>query len=158
MPHFRFEQPVQQLDKQKGGYYYLKVDASYVNQYEKKRATRLICTIDGKVSYACGLNHYGDGNYFIILATRNFKKLGKNTGDLVSFEISEDPNPLGVEIPEVLQVLLDQDSQAKATYDSMTDGRKRTLIYTIKPVKDIDRQVQKILSFLEEHRMKKRSS
>ncbi|GAB5527336.1 MAG: hypothetical protein Roseis2KO_52080 [Roseivirga sp.] len=158
MPHFQFEQPVHQLEKRKGGYYYLKIDASTVNQYEKKRATRLICTIDDKVSYSCGLNHYGDGNYFIILSTKNFKKLGKQLGDMVSFEIYEDPNPLGVEVPEVLQVLLDQDPEAKTTFESMTDGRKRSLIYTIKPVKDIDKQVQKILTFLEEYRMKIRSS
>ncbi len=158
MPHFQFEQHIHQLEKRKGGYYYLKIDASIVNQYEKKRATRLVCTIDEKVSYSCGLNHYGDGNYFIILATKNFKKLGKKAGDLVSFEIYEDPNPLGVEVPEVLQVLLDQDSEAKTTYEAMTDGKKRSLIYTIKPVKDIDKQVQKILTFLEEHRMKTKVS
>ena len=61
MPHFTFEQPIKQLEKRKGGYYYLTITADIVGKYEKKRATRLQCIIDQKVSFSCGLNHLGDG-------------------------------------------------------------------------------------------------
>ncbi|WP_346759138.1 YdeI/OmpD-associated family protein [Agaribacillus aureus] len=132
----------------------MKIDAATVNKFEKKRKTRLKCVIDNKISYSCGLNHFGDGNFFIIVATRQLKSLGKTLGDPVSFEIFEDPNPLGVEEPEVLLVLLDQDIDAKKVYDQLTDGKKRSLIYTIRGVKDIDKQVQKILTFLNQERIK----
>ena len=150
MPHFALEQPIRQLEKRKGGYYYLKIDKGLVDQYEKKRAVRLKCSIDNKVTFSCGLNHLGDGNYFIIVAARNFKLLEKQPGDLVAFQIFEDPNPLGVAIPEVLEVLLEQDEEAKNLYNQLTDGKKRSLIHSINRVKDIDKQVQKILIFLNE--------
>ena len=156
MSHFRFEQPLEKLEPRKGGYYYLLIDSGIVNQFEKKQSVRLKCVIDGKVSLSCGLNHYGDGNFFIIVASRHVKTLGKELGDLVSFEIYEDPNPLGVEMPEVLQVLIDQDDQVKEIFDSLTDGKKRTLIHFIAKVKDVDKQVQKALAFLEEERLKLR--
>ena len=156
MPRFTFEQPLRQLEKNKGGYYYLQIDADIVDKYEKKRATRLKCVIDQKVTLSCGLNHLGDGNYFIIVATRHVKSLGKEHNDMVTFEIFEDPNPLGVAVPEVLQVLIDQDPGLKKIYDSFTDGKKRTLIYSIKGVKDIDKQVQKALAFFNEQNRKSR--
>ena len=134
MPHFTFEQPIKQLEKRKGGYYYLTITADIVGKYEKKQATRLQCIIDQKVSFSCGLNHLGDGNYFIV-ATRHVKSLSKQENDVVTFEISEDPNPLGVELPEVLQVLINQYPDAKKIHDSFTDGKKRSLIYSIKVIK-----------------------
>ncbi len=150
MPHLNFEQTIGQLEKRKGGYFYLEISAEEVAKFEKGKATRLVCTIDQKVSYSCGLNHLGDGNFFIIVATRYMQQLKKQMGDQVSFEIVEDPNPLGVKIPEALAVLLEQDEAAKAVFEKITDGKKRSLIYSIQKVKDIDKQVQKSLDFLEE--------
>lgn len=74
----------------------------------------------------------------------------KQIGDVVAFEIMEDPNPLGVKIPESLAVLLEQDEAAKVVFEEITDGKKRSLIYSIQKIKDIDKQVQKSLDFLEE--------
>ncbi|MEO1050922.1 MAG: YdeI/OmpD-associated family protein [Bacteroidota bacterium] len=152
MPRFTFDQRLQQLEKRKGGYHYLTVDAEIVEQFEKKKQTRLVCDIDGKVSYSCGLNHLGDGNFFIIVGAKYIKKLQKRPGDMVSFDIYEDPNPLGVEIPEVLQVLIEQDEEVKQAFEGYTDGKKRSLVYTIARVKDIDLQVQKVLKFVRENK------
>ena len=153
MKTFKFKQTVQKLSPNKGAYYYLKVPAEIVDQFEKKRATRLLCNIEDKVSYSCGLNHF-DGNFYIILAGRYVKQLKKQVGDDIEFEICEHPNPLGVEVPEVLEVFLSQDSGAKAIYDTFTDGKKRTLIFSISRVKNIDLQIQKITDFLLQEKIK----
>ena len=145
---FSFQQAIKKLEARKGGYFYLTIPAEVVNQYERKRATRLICTIDDKVAYSCGLNHLGNGDFFIIVSTARFKKLKKELGDTVTFTIHPDPNPLGVEVPEVLQVYLAQEPTAKTTYDQLTDGKKRSLIFTIQKVKNVDLQVEKIRAFL----------
>jgi len=63
-------------------------------------------------------------------------------------------NARGEEILEVLSVLLEQDEDAKATFDKLTDGKKRSLVYTIQRVKDIDRKVEMILEFLHKEREK----
>lgn len=130
----------------------MKIRAETVNRFGKKGATRLKCTLDRKLSYSCGLNHLGDGNFYIIVATRYVKLLGKRSGDVVMFEITEDQSPLGVEIPGVLEALLEQDEDAKRIFGAMTDGKKRSLIYLIKRIKDIDKQIQKALTFLNEQK------
>lgn len=144
-----FEQEIKQLEPRKGGYYYLTVDAAIVETLPRKKATRLVCVLDDKVALACGLNHLGNGHFFIIVAGKHLKVLGKQKGDVVKFSIAEDPNPLGVAMPEVLAALLEQDEDLKARFDSWTDGRKRTLIHAIKNIKDIDRQVQQAIRLIQ---------
>jgi hypothetical protein len=148
MKYFEDEQPIGQLEKIKGGYYYLKIEAEIINQFEKKRHTRMICHLDKKISFRCGLNHLGDGNFFIIVSGKNLEQLNKKQGDTIHFNIEEDPDQLGVEVPEVLTVFLEQDKAMKMIYDKITDGKKRSLIYSILKTKNIDKQVNEISAFL----------
>ncbi len=87
------------------------------------------------------------------------KTLGIEVGKKVDVEIREDPNPLGVEIPEVLFVLLEQDEKIKAIFNKITDGKKRSLIYQIKAIKNINRQVEIAQQFLylEEQKLLKKA-
>ena len=147
-------QKIKQLEKRKGGYFYLELNADVVNQFENKKATRIICTLDNALSYRCGLNHLGDGNFFIIIATKYIEKLGKNLGDPVNYRIDKDPDQLGVDVPEVLEVFLAQDSDLKSIYEALTDGKKRSLIYSLKKTKNIDSQVQSIIEFLNKEKLK----
>ncbi|MEM6765053.1 MAG: YdeI/OmpD-associated family protein [Bacteroidota bacterium] len=149
MSNHQFTQPIRQLEKRRGGYFYLVVEAATVDQLPRKKATRLVCILEQTYSFSCGLNHLGDGNFFLIIAKKYLDKLGKELGDPISFEIKEDPNPLGVEIPEALQALLEQDTDAKEIFEKITDGKKRSLIYSINKLKDIDKQIQKSIQFLE---------
>ncbi len=148
MKTFQGKQTIKQLEKRKGGYYYLKLDSEIINQFSKKRATRIICTIDANVSYRCGLNHLGDGNFYVIVAGKYLEKLNKELGEEVDYRIDEDPDQLGVDMPEVLNVFLAQDSDSKAIFDKLTDGKKRSLIYSFVKLKDIDKQVKIINDFL----------
>ena len=148
MSSYESEQAIGQLEKIKGGYYYLRIEAEIIDQFERKRHTRLVCHLDNKINFQCGLNHLGDGNFFIIVAGKYLEQLGKQLGSVVRFKIEEDPNPLGVEVPEVLTVLLDQDENLKAVYYKITDGKKRALIFSILKVKDINKQVESITDFL----------
>ena len=59
-------------------------------------------------------------------------------------------------MPEVLEALIAQDPMIKEAWDQFTDGRKRTLIYTIQRVKDFDKQVKAIIDFVEEEERKRR--
>jgi hypothetical protein len=150
MKNYKGQQAIGQLEKRKGGYFYLQIPATIVNQFKNKRQTRFICVLDKKISFQCGLNHLGDGNFFIIISTKNLKATGKLPGETISFEIKEDPNPLGVEIPEVLQVLLEQDEQMKTLFDGLTMGKKRSIIHAISKIKDIDKQVGNAMKLLKE--------
>lgn len=148
MKRYQDEQVIGQLEKRKGGYFYLKVDAAIINQFKNKRHTRFLCTLDNRLTFQCGLNHLGDGNFFIILSGKNLNTIGKTLGDSIFFELNEDPNPLGVDIPEVLEVVLEQDEELRAIFDSLTLGKKRNVIHSINRIKDIDKQIQKTISII----------
>lgn len=147
-------QTIKQLEKRKGGCFYLKLDSEIINQFSNKRATRMICTIDKKVSYRCGLNHLGDGNFYVIVSGKYLEELDKELGEQVDYRIDEDPDQLGVEMPEILTVFLDQDLEAKAVFEKLTDGKKRSLIYSFVKIKDIDKQIKIIIEFLKKERQK----
>lgn len=148
MEQYESEQIIGQLEKRKGGYFFLKIDADIVNQFKNKRQTRFICTLDKSLTFQCGLNHLGDGNFFIILSTKNLQTINKKLGDKIQFALSEDPNPLGVAVPEVLEAILEQDENIKAIFDGLTLGKKRNVIHQINKIKDIDKQVQKTIKLI----------
>lgn len=148
MKSFKDEQVIGQLEKRKGGYFYLTISADIVNQFKNKRLTRFLCTLDKKLTFQCGLNHLGDGNFFIILSTKNLKQIDKQFGDRVYFELKEDPNPLGVDMPEVLEAVLEQDRDLKVIFDGLTLGKKRNVIHSINKIKSIDLQIQKTIQII----------
>jgi len=146
---YKSSQYIRKLEPKRGGYYFLWLEAAIVEQFSKGKKTRLICKLDDTISYSCGLNHSGDGNFFIIVATRLMKKLKKVEGDLIHFVITEDPNPLGIEVPEVLLVVLEENPDLKKKYEEFTDGKKRSLIHSFNRIKNIDRQIAIIFDFME---------
>ena len=148
MKVYTSSQIIEQLEKRKGSYFFLKIDAETVNQFRNKRQTRFLCTLDGILTFQCGLNHLGDGNFFIILSTKNLQTIGKSADEKISFELKEDPNPLGVEIPEVLAVVLEDDESLKQIFENLTPGKKRNLIHSINRIKDVDRQIRKTIKLI----------
>ena len=150
MKLYKSEQIIGQLEKRKGGYFFLKIDAEIINQFEKKRQTRFLCTLENSLTFQCGLNHLGDGNFFIILSAKNLQSVNKSLGENIHYELNEDPNPLGVEMPEVLEAVLEQDETLKLTFESLTLGKKRNIIHQINKIKDIDLQIQKTTKLIKE--------
>lgn len=155
MKEFKDQQEIYQFEKKRGGYCYLKIDASTIEQFEKKSKTRLICAID-KFEFQCGVNHYGDGSFYIILSKKNLKNIRKKPGDEVEFVLREDPNPLGVEMPETLEVLLEQDPELSKLFEKFTPGKKRSVIHEISRIKDIDRQIARSIDLIKNPRPQRR--
>lgn len=150
MTVYKNEQIIGQLEKRKGGYYFLKIEAQIINQFQNKRHTRFLCTLEKSLTFQCGLNHLGDGNYFIILSGKNLETVQKKLGNKICYELNEDPNPLGVEMPEVLGAILEQDEEVNAVFESLTPGKKRNAIHQINKIKDIDRQIQKTIILIKD--------
>ncbi len=150
MKTYKSQQSIGQLEKRKGGYFFLKIEADIINQFQNKRHTRFLCTLEDQLTFPCGLNHLGDGNFFIILSRDNLVRVQKKLGDIIHVELNEDPNPLGVDMPEVLEAVIEQDEQLKAIFESLTLGKKRNIIHQIIRIKDIDKQIQKSINLIKE--------
>lgn len=151
---YRFDTYLKMLDPIRGGYRCVIFEKSVVDSFPQGRKTRVILNIDDVLELQCGLQGYGDGRYFSMIGKSRLNGYTLEQGQAISVIVYEDPNPLGVEIPEVLEVLLEQDDIAKRVWTKLTDGRKRTLCHTLYRIKNIDKQVDKSLGFLEEEREK----
>ena len=137
-----------QLEARRGGYLFLQVPAEEVARLPQGKKTRVIAHLPGGEDLRCGLNHMGDGHFFVIVGKKVAEALGLSLGSEVQFTITPDPDPLGAPIPEAIQVYLDQDSEAKAAWDALTDGKKRNIIFTAGRVKNQDLQVRKTRDIL----------
>ncbi|MEL6538885.1 MAG: YdeI/OmpD-associated family protein [Bacteroidota bacterium] len=150
MTAFTFTQRIEQLPARQGAYFFLRLTPDTVNQWEQKKKTRIILTLEDTTQIRCGLNHIGDGDFFLILSGKILKSHAVALGDEITFRVEPDPNPLGVDIPEVLEAYLAQVETGKAIFESVTDGKKRNLIHTINRIKNIDKQVETIEKMLAE--------
>ncbi|MGR3810996.1 YdeI/OmpD-associated family protein [Jiulongibacter sp. NS-SX5] len=151
MIYLEQNQRIGQLEKRKGGYFYLKIESELVETFDKGRRTRLIYQIDDCEPVRCGLNHLGDGNFYVIVASKLLNDVGKKLDSEVRFKLWKDPDQLGVAIPESIEAFLEQDDHCKSIYEKLTDGKKRTLIYTVTSTKNIDKQIERIQKFIAEN-------
>ena len=128
-----------------------------VANFPKGARTRVVLRINGQGDIQCGLNTHSPGIRCMMVSKAHMKNLGLMAGEKVAIEIFEDPNPLGVEIPEVLLALLDQDPIVAEVWARMTDGRKRTICHSTKRLKNVDLQVERALEFFAAEQEKQRS-
>lgn len=152
------QQNLTKLPFNRGGFYHIPLSAEVIKALPDGPKTRIICELDDRLSIRCGLNPLGEGAYFILLAKRYIEQLEKVEGNLISYILKVDPHPLGVDIPEVMHELFDQDPEVKTVFKQLRNPRKRTLIHRINRVKNIDLQVRHILDFIEEeaHKIRQR--
>ncbi len=58
-------------------------------------------------------------------------------------------------MPEILEVILEQDYEIKIIFDGLTLGKKRSIIHQINRIKDIDKQIQKVIQLITESSISK---
>jgi len=140
---------IQKLPQLRGGYCFFEINKQLIEQFEKKSKTRFICTIDDSYEFSCGLNHLGDGNFFIMLTKDRINTINKSVGDSIDVQLIEDTSKLGVEIPEVLEILLDQDPRLNAKFEQLTPGKQRSIIFQMNKIKDLNKQVAKTIELID---------
>ena len=106
---YRFDTVMEMLDPIKGGYRCVFYDAKVVDRFPKGRKTRVILRIDDVLELQCGLQSNGDGRYFSMIGRGRLEGHTYELGQPISVVVYEDPNQLGVELPEVLVELIAQD-------------------------------------------------
>ncbi|HBK19981.1 MAG TPA: DUF1905 domain-containing protein [Cryomorphaceae bacterium] len=132
----------------------LSISTTIIADFPQKHRTRIVLKINGEGHIQCGLNSHIPGMRCMMISKKNMSDLGLLTGEKVAFEIFEDPDPLGVAVPEVLKALLEQDEVVERIWNKLTDGRKRTICHSTMRIKNIDLQVERALEFFEVEREK----
>jgi len=94
-----------------------------------------------------------NGAYQLMFSKQKQKELNLLPGDIFQLQLLEDTTKYGVEMPEELEAVFESDPEAFSIFKSFTDGKKRSLIYYIKRIKNIQTRVDKALLISENIKM-----
>jgi hypothetical protein len=117
------------------GVNYIYVPESMVETLGGLKGGRLVCTLNKKVSFQCGLMSLSNGDAYITINKSRMKQLKLQTGDQVHVLFKKDESEYGLDMCEELQELLQQDIEGKARFDALSPGMQRYIIYYVGQVK-----------------------
>ncbi len=109
---------------------------------------RVICTVNGVKKLHSALMPDGSGNWFIFMNQKIRSELKIKPGDMLQITLEKDKSEYGMEMPEELQELLNQDDEGSMYFHKLTPGKQRTLIYLVLKVKNTDSRINKSLAIV----------
>lgn len=89
------------------------------------------------------------GNYRVYFGKQHQKQLGLSPLDTFCVQLIEDTSKYGVVPPASFIAVLESDPAGASVFESLTDGKKRGVIYHIKRYKSEQMQIDKTLILLE---------
>jgi hypothetical protein len=108
---------------------------------------RVTCKINTAESYPAAIMKCKE-YYFILVNQQLRSRLGISEGDKVSVILEKDRSEYGHEMPEELQVLMDQDEEGYGFFQALTKGKQRALIYLVNKVKNPTSRLNKSLAII----------
>ena len=131
------------------GWHYIPVAWKIGERFPRNGGTRrVLCTINGVETFPCALMPY-DGEFTIVVNKERRKKLNILAGDKITVEIAPDESEHGMPMPEELQEVLNQDPDGQTAFLAMTPGKRRSMMYYIGTIKDIDKRIHTALIYIE---------
>lgn len=87
--------------------------------------------------------------YWYVLVNQELrKKLELDETNTFPVKIARDHSEFGHQVPEELQVLLDQDEEGNDYFRRLTPGKQRSLIYIVTTVKNPESRMKKSLAII----------
>lgn len=111
--------------------------------------TRLWCGINDNPPFQCGLAPLGEGRAYISINVRRMESSRLAEGDLVRIVLRQDDSAYGMEMPEELREVLNQDPEADRRFHALTPGKQRNIIYYISQVKSEQKRVERSLMLMD---------
>ena len=96
-----------------------------------------------------GKLHYVKEQFIISFGKRYQKELGVTLQDFFTLQLFEDTTKYGVEMPEEFAAVLESDPEAFERFEALSNGKKRSLIYFIIRIKNVQTRVDKALNISE---------
>jgi hypothetical protein len=143
----QFKSTLQKFDPKLFGFHF-QVPAEIAEQFIDGNNRRVICDVNKQLKMQCALMPYSQG-YFILINKTRVKQLGLRVDEEVELSLKKDNSEYGHEMPESFEMLLVQDEEGSKYFHQLTPGKKRSLIYIVGKVKNVDSQLNKGLAILE---------
>ena len=147
----RFESEIDKLEALK--LTYVSVPVAILEQLKGefnkgKFSQRLIIRVNQSETWQCGVVALGNGLGYITVKTAILKKNKLKIGDKVEVFLKPDESEYGMEVPEELQVLLDQDEEGNRRFHLLSKGKQRYIIYYILQVKSSQLRIDKAIRII----------
>lgn len=110
---------------------------------------RVLCYLNNQMIVHSGLMPTGTGDYYILINKTIRTKLKIKEGSIVSVKLEKDESEFGMEMPEELSALLEQDELGNTFFQALTPGKKRTLIHIVLSKKQTDTRIKFALKIME---------
>ncbi len=128
--------------------HHLPVPTEIAEQFIEGDNRRVICTLMGDYKMNSAL--MASKEYWFILLNKGIRnKYGLNTGDAVKVHLEKDRSEYGMEMPEEMMVVMDQDETGTQYFKALTMGKQRSLLYIINKVKNPDSRINKALAIMD---------
>lgn len=88
-------------------------------------------------------------SYFVMFSKKLQNKVNVFSNDYFQVQLYEDTSNYGVEMPEEFNAVLQSDLDAFTLFESLTDGKKRSLIYYVLGFKNAQTRIDKALIITE---------
>ena len=128
---------------------YVEFPYSTEELYGKKGQVKINVVIDGTVEYRGSLANMGQGIHCLGLTQKIRKEIGKSFGDEVSVKIWEDKEERIVEIPEDVQIVFDENQEAKSLFDAMSYTHRKEYIRWIEEAKKTETREKRKIKMIE---------
>ena len=131
---FEFTGPIETLDFGRMAYWVVYLPDDLIRALDMPSNPRL--RIRGDINgfdIEAAIMPGGDG-YYVMCSKSVQKRIGKAPGDAVTIRFGL-ADPDAVQVPEELQVALDEDDYAKSIWDQMTAGKRRGHAYRVSSAK-----------------------
>jgi hypothetical protein len=134
-----------------GSYYSLLLPNEIIKPFLDKNLKRLKvkASFQGKELWFHGAIQKRNGNHYMMFGKRYQKELDVFPNDYFQLQFFEDTSKYGVDLPEEFEAVMFSDHQAFKIFESLTDGRKRGLIYAIARYKNQQTRIDKTLLLCE---------
>ena len=107
--------------------HYITVATNTVAKLGGTMNVRLLCSINNAAAFQCSLVALGEGGCFI--NNKRMKQFGLKEGDMVHIALEKDTSEYGMEMPEALAALLEQDYKGMHCFQNLTAGKQRYIIH-----------------------------
>ena len=113
-----------------------------------KRVKVAATSENNTISFYAAIQKY-HGAYLLMLSKAKQKELGVFQNDTIKLQLFEDTSKYGVEMPEELDAVLLSDYDAYQIFESLTAGKKRSIIYMISRYKNSQTRIDKSIVLTE---------
>ena len=132
--------------------HYILVPAEIRQLFYTKGPARVVATIGSLEPFQCGLMPMRTGEGYIIVNKARQRQLKLSEGEKVQVSIAPDTSEYGAPMPEELEAVLAQDPDARATFDSLTAGKKRAVMYAVNRAKGMEARIETAVKALTDPR------